>query len=168
MVNHCALKRQAKIFFAGKPNFSLHKAGKKKHFVESSDQFRHLEVREMVRNAFEMTLRLSDYKVLQNIASVLIKFFRFRSDLLAFFPRISYYLNFCSLRNLIKQLFHSRLLDMRLVIANSYPTPAHGIIVNYSCNCWNERFENWKFIVGCSRSPVTSNSVISRCQGDDG
>ena len=30
---------------------------------------------------------------------------------------------------LIKQLFHSRLLDMRLVIANSYPTRAHGIIV---------------------------------------
>ena len=41
--------------------------------------------------------------------------------------------------NLIKQLFHSRSLDMRLVIANSYPTRAHGIIVNYtvfrtSCN----------------------------------
>ena len=33
---------------------------------------------------------------------------------------------------LIKQLFHSRLLDMRLVIANSYPTSANGIIVNYS------------------------------------
>ena len=33
--------------------------------------------------------------------------------------------------NLIKQLFHLRLLDMRLVIANSYPTRAHGIIVNY-------------------------------------
>ena len=41
---------------------------------------------------------------------------------------------------LIKQLFHSRLLDMRLVIANStlgwlftisYPTRTHGIIVNY-------------------------------------
>ena len=34
---------------------------------------------------------------------------------------------------LIKQLFHSRLLDMRLVIANSYPTRAHGIIVKYHC-----------------------------------
>ena len=32
---------------------------------------------------------------------------------------------------LIKQLFHSPLLDMRLVIANSYRTRAHGIIVNY-------------------------------------
>ena len=35
-----------------------------------------------------------------------------------FFARISYFLNFWSLRNLIKQLFHSRLLDMRLVIVN--------------------------------------------------
>ena len=39
--------------------------------------------------------------------------------------------NFLSLRNLIKQLFRSRLLDMKLVIANSYPTRAHGIIVKY-------------------------------------
>ena len=33
--------------------------------------------------------------------------------------------------NVIKTLFYSRLLDMRLVIANSYPTSAHhdGIIV---------------------------------------
>ena len=31
--------------------------------------------------------------------------------------------------NLIKQLFHSPLLDTRLV---SYPTRAHGIIVKYS------------------------------------
>ena len=35
---------------------------------------------------------------------------------------------------LIKQLFLSRLLDMRLVIANSYPMRAHGIIVKY-CSC---------------------------------
>ena len=49
-----------------------------------------------------------------------INFFRFRSDLLAFFARILYFLKFWSLRNLmIKQLFNSRLLDMRLVIANS-------------------------------------------------
>ena len=40
-------------------------------------------------------------------------------------------------RNLIKELFHSRLLDMRLAIANSalraisYPTSANGIIVYY-------------------------------------
>ena len=34
---------------------------------------------------------------------------------------------------LIKQLFHSRSLDMRLVIANSYPTRAHGVIVNCTC-----------------------------------
>ena len=58
--------------------------------------------------------------------------------------------NFWSLGNLIKQLFHSRLLDMRLVgysrvgyrryrryaphwlFTILYPTRAHGIIVNYS------------------------------------
>ena len=32
---------------------------------------------------------------------------------------------------LIKQLFHSHLLDMRLVMANSYPTRAYGIIAKY-------------------------------------
>ena len=86
--------------------------------MESLDQFRRLEVCEKV-NVFVMSLRLSDHKVLHNIASVLIKFFRFRSDLLAFFARISYFLHFWSLSNLIKQVFHSRLLNMRVVIANS-------------------------------------------------
>ena len=64
-----------------------------------------------------MGLRLSDHKVFtqHRISSLISSFFRFRSDLLAFFARISYFLNL----NLIKQLFHSRLLDMRLVIANS-------------------------------------------------
>ena len=39
---------------------------------------------------FVMSLRLSDHKVLHNIASSLI-FFRFRSDSLAFFARFSYF-----------------------------------------------------------------------------
>ena len=38
---------------------------------------------------FVMSLRLSDHKVLHNIASS--SFFRFRSDFLAFFARISYF-----------------------------------------------------------------------------
>ena len=60
--------------------------------MESLDQFRRLEVRDKARNVFVMSLRLSDNKVLHNIASVLIKFFlRFRSDLLAFSARISYF-----------------------------------------------------------------------------
>ena len=80
--------------------------------MESLDQFRSLEVREKVRNVFVMSLGLCDHKVLQNIASFVIEFFRFHSDLLSFFARISYFLNFRSLRNLIKH-------DMRLVIANS-------------------------------------------------
>ena len=48
--------------------------------MESLDQFRRLEVREKVRKVFVTSLRLSDHKVLHNIASVLIKFFRFRSN----------------------------------------------------------------------------------------
>ena len=62
------------------PNFSLNKAKKEKKktfFVESLDQFRRLEVREEARNVFVMSLRLSDNKVLHNIASVPIKFFYF-------------------------------------------------------------------------------------------
>ena len=78
--------------------------------MESLDKFRRFEVHENARNVFVMSLRLSDHKVLHNIASVLLKFFRFRSDFVL--------QKFCSLRNLIKQLFHSRLLDMKLVIAN--------------------------------------------------
>ena len=81
------------FFFAGKRNFSLNKAKKEKKtvFVESLDQFRRLEVREKARNVFVVSRRLSDHKVLHNIASVLIKFFRFRSDLLGFFAGISYF-----------------------------------------------------------------------------
>ena len=66
---------------------------------------------------FVMSLRLSDHKVLHNIASS-SRLFRFRSDFLAF-SLVFRTSNFWNLRNLIKQLFHSRLLNMRLVIANS-------------------------------------------------
>ena len=59
---------------------------------------------------FLMGLHLSDHKVLHNIASSSI-FVRFRTDFLAFFARISYF-KFLEFKNLIKQLFHSCLLDM--------------------------------------------------------
>ena len=86
MVNDSAKRCYAKKIFAGKGNFSaLNKAKKNNVFVESLDQFRRLEVREKVRNVFVMSLRLPDHKVLHNIASVLVKFFQFRSDLLSFF-----------------------------------------------------------------------------------
>ena len=90
----------------------------KKVFMESLDQLRRLEVREKAANVFVMSLGLSDHKVLRNIASS-SSFFDFARIFSLVFTRISYFLNFWSLRNLIKQLFHSRLLDMRLVIANS-------------------------------------------------
>ena len=83
--------------------------------MESLDQCRRLEVREMARKLmfFVMSLRLSDDKVLHNIASS-SSFFRCLSDFLAFFAPISYFkfLEF-------KEFNKTRLLDMRLVIANS-------------------------------------------------
>ena len=48
-------------------NYSLNKAKKEKKV--------RLEVHEKARNVFVMSLRLSDNKILHNIASVLIKFF---------------------------------------------------------------------------------------------
>ena len=85
--------------------------------MESFDQCRCLEVHEKARNVLVISLRLSDHKAVTQ-HRILIKFFLFRSDFLAVFARISYF-KFLDLMNLIKQLFHSRLLDMRLVIANS-------------------------------------------------
>ena len=82
-----------KNLFARKQNFSLNKAKKEKKtfFVVSLDQCRRLEVREKARNVFcDEPVRLSDHKVLHNIASS-SSFLRFRSDFLAFFARISYF-----------------------------------------------------------------------------
>ena len=50
-----------------------------------------------------MSLRLSDHKVLHNIASS-SRFFLFRSDFLAFFTRISYF-RFLEFKEFNKQLF---------------------------------------------------------------
>ena len=56
--------------------------------MESLDQFRRLEVREKARNVFVMSLRLSDNKVLHNIASVLIKFFFDFARICSLFPLV--------------------------------------------------------------------------------
>ena len=66
---------------------------------------------------FVMSLRLSDHKVLHNIASSSL-FFDF-ARIFSLFSLVFRTSNFWSLRNLIKQLFHSRLSAMRLVKANS-------------------------------------------------
>ena len=66
---------------------------------------------------FVMSLRLSDHKVLRNI-TFSSSFFDF-ARIFSLFSLVFRTSNFWSLRNLIKQLFHSRLLDMRLVIGNS-------------------------------------------------
>ena len=62
---------------------------------------------------FVISLRLSDHKVLRNTLRIFIK------SILSLFSLVFRTSNFWSLRNLIKQLFHSRLLDMRLVIVNA-------------------------------------------------
>ena len=66
---------------------------------------------------FLTSLRLSDHKVLHNIASSSSSFFDF-PRIFSLFSLVFRTSNFWSLRNLIKQLFHSCLLDMRVVIAN--------------------------------------------------
>ena len=85
---------------------------KKKSFLRkvciNTDVQKYVKRQEMF---FVMSLRLSDHKVLYTLHRTFIKFF---SISLGF--RTS---KFSSLRNLIEQSFHSRLLDMRLVIANS-------------------------------------------------
>ena len=63
-------------------------------------------------------LRLSDHKVLHNMVSSSGFFFNF-AWIFSLFSHGFRTSIFSSLRNLIKQLFHSRLLDMSLVIANS-------------------------------------------------
>ena len=84
---------------------------------------------------FVMSLRLPDHKVLHNVASS-SSFLLFR----LVFSLFSLVFRTSKFWSLIKQLlFHSHLLDMRLVIANSprwlftisYPTRARGIIVNH-------------------------------------
>ena len=93
---------------------------------------------------FVSSLRLSDHKVLHNIASSSGSSLDF-ARIFSLFTLVFRTSSFWGLRNLIKQLFHSRLLDMRLVIPNSalraslaiyhliFNARAHGIIVSYYC-----------------------------------
>ena len=82
------------------------------------DRCRRLEVREKARNVFVMSPRLSEHKELHNIAFSSSFFFDF-ARIFSLFSLLFRTSNLWSLMNLIKQLIHSRLLDMRLVIANS-------------------------------------------------
>jgi len=77
-----------------KRNSSLNKAKKEKKKLfcgkfGSMPTFR--GTRKGTKCFFVTSLRLSDQKVLHNIASSSRFFFRFRSDFLAFFARISYF-----------------------------------------------------------------------------
>ena len=109
--------------------------------MESLDHCRRLEVLEKAINIFfVMSLILSDHKVLHNIASSTSFFFDF-ARVFSLFSLVFRTSNFCILRNLIKQLFHERTLDMRLVIANSALRTSLAIyhLVSNSRswnNCW--------------------------------
>ena len=101
-----------------KRNFSLNKAKneKKLFFVETLDQFRRLQVHEKARNLFVMNVCLTTrYYTTSHLHQV----FSISLGFSLFFRSYFVLPNFWTLRNLIKQFFHSRLLDMRLVIANS-------------------------------------------------
>ena len=118
---------------------ALSVAQQKFFFPESKICVQCLGVREKVRNLFVMSLGLSDHQVLLNIASSssfldFVRIFLLFSLLL----RISKLL--WPLRNLIKQLFHLRLLDMRLVIANSALRASVAIYHLISnARSWNNR-----------------------------
>ena len=79
---------------------------------------------------FVMSLRLSYHKVLRNIASSSQVYF------LTFFARISYF-NFLEFREFNKIIIPFALVGYETgysywLFTISYPTRAHGIIVNYS------------------------------------
>ena len=104
---------ESEIFLWKKP-----KKKKKTFFVESLDQCRRLKVREKARNVFsDEPTSVWPHGVTQH--RIFIKFFFHFTRIFSLFSLVFHTSNFWSLRNLIKQLFHSRLLDMWLGIANS-------------------------------------------------
>ena len=105
-------------------NFSLNKAKKeKKNFCGKFGSMPRFRSTRKGKNFFffVMSLRLSDRKVLHSINRMFIKFFFNFARIFSLFSLIFWTSNLWYLRNLIKQLFYSSLLDMRLVIANSAP-----------------------------------------------
>ena len=113
-------KKKKKLFcgkFGSMPTFRSTRKGKKCSFV--------------------MSLSLSDHKVPHNIDSIFIKFL---SISLGFSRCFSLYFGW----NVIKQLFHSRLLDMRLVIANSALHASLAIYHLISVNLLIIIFIHWR------------------------
>ena len=97
------------MFSPGKRNFCLNKAKKekKKRFCGKFGSMP--TFRSMLKGKkcfFVMSLRLPDHKVLHNIDRISV-FFDF-ARIFSLFSLILRTSNFWSLRNLIKQLFHSR------------------------------------------------------------
>ena len=110
--------------------------------MESLDQCRRLEVREKARNVFVMSLRLSDHKVVTQ-HRIFIKFFSISLGFSYFFC-LYFVLQIFGFKEFNKTIIipfalvghetgYSQLGAMPhcLLITISYPTRAHGIIVNY-------------------------------------
>ena len=84
--------------------------------------------------SFVMSLRLSDHKVVTQHSIFTSSFFRFRSDFLAFFARISFF-KFLEFKEFNKTIIPFALVGYETGYSQltiSYPTRAHGIIVKYT------------------------------------
>ena len=108
--------------------------------MESLDQSWRLEVREKSRNFFcDESTSVWPQGVTQH--RIFIKVFFDFARIFSLFSLVFRTSNFWRIRNLIKQLFHSRLLDMRQVIANSALRASlaiyHLISNARSWNNWN-------------------------------
>ena len=118
MVNDCTISIAKLKMFLSESKIFLWIKPKKIKTVESLDQCWCLEVRKKARNVFcdepRSVWPQGVYTTLH-----LHQVFFYLAWIFSLFSLIFRTSNFWSLRNLIKQLFHSGLLDMRLVIANS-------------------------------------------------
>ena len=120
--------------------------------MESFDQCRRLQVREKARNVFVMSLRLSDHKVVtqRRISS---SFFFISLGFSNFF-RSYFVLQIFGFKEFNKTIIPFALVGYETgysqlgatLFTISYPTRAHGIIVNYYVNQCLYRY-------ACSMSP---------------
>ena len=108
MAIDCGKRCKPNFFSAGKQNFSLNKA-KKTTFFEKFGSIPTFRSRRKGKKCF------CDKPITQHLYQV----FLISLEISRFFRSYFVLPNFWSLRNLRKQLFHLRLLDMRLVISKS-------------------------------------------------
>ena len=106
--------------------------------MESLDQCRRLEVCEKARKLmfFVMSLRLSDHKLLHNIASS-SSFFSIPLGFFSLFSLVFRTSNLWSLRNLTKQLFHLRFIGYETGYSQLGTTRLVGYLPSHNPRSWN-------------------------------